>query len=231
MVTTRALLLVFCVACAPLAGCFSINDLQSFPCANDKTCPSDFECVNQQCRHHCSGSPGEPDSACGAQELCTANYDGHGYCSPRCDSAAQCPNGLICTSEHTCVTCTSNNQCPTNYCCAADPEDSADFLGCRPSDDLPYGSYCVGHAPPNPGGGGGNPPASCKTPQTPISGTVPSGALACGGTVSCPSVYPFLCGSLAKCYSTAAGAAAACGSACIQCVPQTSGPPPCLGCS
>lgn len=146
--------------------CDSTKGQRTFACADNQTCPGGlgtpvellsyfdtrYECIAGTCRISCADN-----SQCFASgvdnEQCNDNYDGHGYCAPRCDGANPCPAGMQCVSNGSagiCTECTQNSQCGQGECCAVhcDGVDGicgnvTGYLGCRPSNNLPYFTSCA----------------------------------------------------------------------------------------
>jgi hypothetical protein len=104
-----------------LAGCFSLDDLGSFPCATDGTCPSTpstlYTCVGTtclpECFHHVVLNTGL-DQSCSTGATCVKTKTGSGgtfdgYCTPVCSASIVCPAGLECGGK-ACQACSAGSK-------------------------------------------------------------------------------------------------------------------------
>ena len=106
-------------------------------------CPAPFECRDGICfMPDETGAVCEFDPECEEGELCIA-----GRCTwdprlPRpCELDADCPSGLECSMEGSCV-CDERADCPSGTYCAADGSCRPEDGGCIGDDECPLGTFC-----------------------------------------------------------------------------------------
>jgi hypothetical protein len=199
-----------------------------------------------------SQSCGPVPAACSAGNLPPAITTGPQTtaCS-QCVASCCCSEATTCMNNSACMgltACLANN-CPTaDPSCSTDcnnkypagSNDQSNYFMCAfenclsactgvaPSDMPPLSCppYCLtGGSGGNPGSGGsggttGSTGSTCPQATT-GGGCMKAGDLYCG-SVCCSSTFPYSCSTTGKCYTTEAGAAAACGSTpCSTCVVPT----------
>jgi hypothetical protein len=203
-------------------------------------CTSNSQCVSGCC------AAGTIGSVCGPAAACTTcSNPGAGSCQTAGDlfcGSGCCPSSEphYCASNNTCyatqlaaatacgesctgcvaATTASCSPKPAGYCSVAGDLFCGGSACCSPGD--PY--YCASNntcystaaaAASECGSSCGQCAESCV--YATASGTCGAGELNCGGGHCCSTVYPWYCGTTNLCYSTAAGAVAACGPICDAC--------------
>jgi hypothetical protein len=189
-----------CVSCKPDAGLCDVPTLG--PCenpSNHASCGDAGCCTVGTTRYFCASTStcyGLATSAandCGSAcvECGTATNAVHGTCAVN-TSTTMCAAGTFACGDH-CCPAWSRYYCASTGGCY--PTEAAANVACGTSC-----TFCGPSCTPSAGG-------SCAT----------SGYSFCGSSSCCPPGSPYFCSSTSECYPTSDGAAAACGSACVEC--------------
>lgn len=131
-------------------ACFSLDDLATFPCASDHTCPDGFYC---DATSHCASCTKNPETGSNWGNFCISTHDGTAGCSPHDSStcAGSCEVNYSGGWVSVCATspgsgglggtCAGSSCAPGFMCFSCHTEDACS--------SGPAAAYCLGPAASN----------------------------------------------------------------------------------